>query len=310
MTRSVARGSRISRLFRRPRWGLALAGGGCKAFFGLGVAHYLLKTGAPITSMAGTSAGSAMSLAALAGEAENVVEYFRMATARNPANFYWSKFFLGQRPFPHERMYRRTLMTYMNGDFLRKTRVRVAVNTLLVPEHLYPTVWKRAKLLAILASAFRKENELAARGTYKRIAGPLALEYGLQEVVFRNEDLNSDQMIVDAVMAASSVPPMVRFQKVHGRYFLDAGLYNNLPVAHLDPACDLCIAVYYEPISRGQLEQSGDADGRHVEYVAPAGQLPITTWDYTNPDGIDAAFRMGLVAGEELLRRLEKHGWY
>lgn len=300
----MAGGSRFKRWFKRDRWGLALAGGGCKAFFGLGVAHILLKEGAPIVSMAGTSAGSGMSLAALAGEAENVVEYFRRATARNPANFYWSKLLRGQRPFPHERMYRRTLMTYMNTEFLQKTRVKIALNTLLVPQYLYPTAWKRAKLLTVLGRSFRRENQLAAQGIYKRLCAPLVDEFGLKEVVFRNEDLDSDQMIVDVVMASSSVPPMVRFQKVRDQYYLDAGLYNNLPVRHLGDV-DLSIAVYYEPISRGQLEQSGDADGRHIEYVAPTETLPISTWDYANPEGVKGSFEIGLRAGEDLLRRLK-----
>lgn len=292
------------RFFRKPRWGLALAGGGCKAFFGLGVAHALLKRRAPITSLAGTSAGSAMILAALGGQAENVVEYFAMATARNPGNFHWKNLLRLRRPFPHERIYRRTLHTFTNVENLGKTKRRIAVNTLLVPEHLYPTDWARTKLVYKLAGAFREENLLAEQGIYRRIAGPLALEYGLEEVVFRNEDLDSDQMIVDAVMASSSVPPMVKFQKVRGRYYLDAGLYNNLPVSHLDKDVDVCIAVYYEPISRGQLEQSGDTDGRHIEYVSPPEALPISTWDYANPEGVRGAFAMGMRSGEDLLERL------
>ncbi len=36
-------------------------------------------------------------------------------------------------------------------------------------------------------------------------------------------------------------------------------------------------------------------------YVAPSEEVPVSKWDYTSPDGVQAAFELGLRDGERFV---------
>jgi len=121
--------SRLRRLFHRPRISLALAGGGCKAFFSLGVGKVLLDAGLPIHCISGTSAGSAMAMGLIGGFADDIVRFFCQITHRNRANFYWSRhagavlgWLMAQRCLDLAS----ALSVFCNGDRGRFKRVRLA----------------------------------------------------------------------------------------------------------------------------------------------------------------------------------------
>ncbi len=297
---------KIPSLFKtRKKIGLALSGGGCKAFFGLGVGCVLMEAGMPITAIAGTSAGSAMALSLMSGSSEAVLRYFYAITLRNPSNFYLSRLFRGRRPFPHETMYRRAVATYTDIEKLQKSRIRLAINAILVPLHKYPPedMMKKIQLISRIMGSLREENKLAEKGIYRPVMAQTALAMGLEEVVFRNEDITSKKKAADIILASSSVPPLVSFQKVDGQYYLDGGIVHNLPIIHIEDA-DLIVAVYYEGLTRRAVELSGAEFGRTIIYVHPDSRLPITTWDYANPHGVVQAYEMGRRAGEKTLKLL------
>ncbi|MBI3394352.1 MAG: patatin-like phospholipase family protein [Spirochaetia bacterium] len=299
---------KVRRVVQGPRVGLALSGGGCKAFFGLGVGKVLLEAGIPITAISGTSAGSAMALSLVSGVADSVVSYFYAVTYRNRSNFYWSRLLRGKRPFPHERMYRRTIATYTDYEVVRKSHIKVAINTLLVPPERFPLdqPLRRFRLLAEVGQAFRDELKNAEKGIFKPLMPGVAMRAGLEEVIFRNEDFTSNRKAEDIILAASSAPPLVAFQRMDdGNYYLDGGITNNLPVTQLGEQ-DIVIAVYYEEMTRRFFELSGGEDGRTIVYIRPDTHLPITTWDYANPTGVRQAYEMGRRAGEKALPLLSK----
>jgi len=89
-----------------------------------------------------------------------------------------------------------------------------------------------------------------------------------------------------------------------GYYYLDGGLWNNLPVTHL-PDVDLVIAVYYEPITRFFFEQRRPERFKNIIFVKPSSKLPISTWDYTNPFGVRATYELGKQAGEKALEQIK-----
>jgi len=304
----------------RTRFGIAVSGGGCKAFFGLGAGSVILEAGLKVTSIAGTSAGSAMACALLVGNHRDVLEYFKSITQRNPSNFHFKNLFLGTRPFPHERMYRRAVMTYVDPALIRKSKIRLAVNALQVPESRAATKLARARVIVEIMAAYRKEMKLLKSGRYHAAMVRAASELGLKEVVFHNEDFESTERAGDIILASSSVPPMVRFQTMSGAYFVDGGITRNLALDLLEPV-DVAIGIYYDLWSRLQYERisvddpSGEIemrDGRgrvrakRVMFLSPDRRLPIDTWDYANPRGVTIAFDAGRRAGEHLLQVLKK----
>ncbi len=292
----------ISRL-RRPKAALAMSGGGCKAFFALGVGKALLEGGVPIHTVSGTSAGAAMAMAVIAGISDELVHYFVQITKRNEANFYWSWLLRGRRPFPHERMYRSTLSTFMDLDRLRNASIGLRVNALLLPPELYGASgrWRLYRLIADIVAGYRKEMALAQRGIYRNILREISDRAGLIEKVFSEQDLYTPRRAEDIVLASSSAPPIVRVQRLDdGHYYLDGGIYNNLPVSIL-PDAKLTIAIYYEELARKQLEAQGYHRGRQMFYISPGRPLPITSFDYANPAGVQKTYEMGLRAGERAL---------
>lgn len=293
-------------LFGR-RVSLALAGGGCKAFFALGVGHVLLRAGLPVSRISGTSAGSAMAMALISGTAEEVVRYFCAITLRNRSNFYLSRLILGKRPWPHERMYRSAVAGYTDFDRVRSSRIELAVNALRVPPEMYPPERRlqRYRLVTRIISAYRRELQLMEQGIYRPCMRPLAEEVGLEETVFSKEHLTTPRHVQDVVLAASSVPPLVRFQKLDdGNYYLDGGITNNLPISLL-PREDLIVGVYYDDhhMTRYFYERTGDDVGRDIVYVCPERDLPIDVWDYANAAGVRETFEMGKRAGERALKK-------
>ncbi len=309
------------RLLRRPRLSLALAGGGCKAFFALGVGHVLLRAGLPLRRIAGASAGSAMAMCLLSDSARESVRYFCAISRRNPANFHWDRLLRGRRPWPHERMYRSTILSYTDLARVQASPIELAVNALRVPpQHrgLASTKtgdrgrspgnnWPRYQLMRRIITAYRREIRYAAQGVYRPVMRGVAAELGLEERVYTKADLNSMQAVADIVLASSSIWPLLDFQQwSDGELYLDGGITNNLAV-HLLPREDLAVAVHYDDrrMTRYFYEQTGDDVGRSLYYISPDEPLPIAALAYANADGELETFELGLKSGERHLPRIE-----
>ena len=122
---------------KEPSIGLAIAGGGCKAFFALGVAESFRREGFHFSAVSATSAGTAMGIAVINQKADEAVDYFCELTARNPSNFNLKRLLSGENPFPHEQMYRETIAKIIDiktfsaicsasiGDLLKTSRTIV-----------------------------------------------------------------------------------------------------------------------------------------------------------------------------------------
>lgn len=276
-----------------------------------------MESGLNVTSLAGTSAGSAMAASLLQGNHKDVVEYFRSITLRNPANFHARKLFMGSRPFPHEKMFRRAIASYVDWKIFVQSKIKIAVNALLVPEEVYSSTWKRARLVMRVMSAYRREMNTVRKGNYRPYLIEESTASGLREVTFRNADFSSPQRVEDIILASSSVPPMVRFQKLDGRYFLDGGIFRNMAVDLLESA-DIIVGIHYDIWSRLQYERGHGFKQSEIDVTAKEGRrprrvflcpdrrLPIQTWDYANPKGVTLAYEEGLRAGERLLPILRR----
>lgn len=276
-----------------------------------------MDAGLRVTALAGTSAGSAMAASLLQGNHKDVVEYFRSVTLRNPANFHARKLLIGSRPFPHEKMFRRAIATYIDWKNFVQSKIKIVVNALQVPEEIYSSAWKRARLVMRIMSAYRREMKTVDTGRYRPYLIEESAASKLQEVTFRNADFSSVGRVEDIILASSSVPPMVRFQKFDGRYFLDGGIFRNLAIDLLEDV-DVAVGIHYDIWSRLQYERGHGFKRSEIDVTAKEGKrprrvflcpdkrLPIQTWDYANPRGVTLAYEEGLRAGERLLPILKR----
>ena len=286
--------------------GLAMAGGGCKAFYGLGAGQVLIEAGLPIDCISATSAGSAMALALASNNAPMVVDHFCALVSKNPKNFYWMKLLALESPFPHDAMYRHAISSNLTLDKITNSKIKVYANSLRVPEELSPNV-SMPRFLGMMFKIYRgyiKEKSDFEKGLVNQAMNLTTKEYGLEEIVFSTEDMATANRTENIIMASSSAPPVTRVAQLgDSRYYLDGGMVNNLPLIHL-PKRKKYIAIYYEPETRAFFHQRKHEEGKDIIFLRPKNKLPITTWDYTNPYGVRATYELGKRDGLELLEKL------
>jgi len=112
--------------------------------------------------------------------------------------------------------------------------------------------------------------------------------------------------LADLIMQSSSTPPFTPVLRRHGRAVLDGGMVDNVPVGALDPSPGLVLVMVTRLYPRPQMfvvNEGTDGEQRRV-YVQPSRKVPISSWDYTNPQQMRHAYDLGRMDGEQFLMRL------
>ncbi|PRP90114.1 Patatin-like phospholipase [Enhygromyxa salina] len=275
---------------------VVLAGGGCKTFWGMGVLRALDDLLPPVQDWAGTSAGAVMCLVRVSGRVDECYEYFLDVTANNPRNFYPGRVFGGGPVFPHDSIVRRTLRFIMaDGGFAAIRRAE--------PVHIlmsYLTAGRPALRTGL--AALRNFERRARAG---RLHGPLKPPPGLGAQIVRSTDAMDPDQLLDWVVRSSSTPPVTPLLHRGGRRYLDGALIDNAPIRALPEAARrgriLVLLSSPSKVARRWLRLP---EGGRVLYLAPADELPVSTWDYTSPDNIAATYELGQRDGELLRQRV------
>ncbi len=209
----------------RPRIGLVLGGGGARGNAHIGVLEVLEKLRVPIDCVAGTSMGSLIAGAYLTGTRPG-----QMLERLGQVD--WSDLFEDE-PARAEMNYRerRLAQSYYPGLELGLTRrgLRMA--------HGVVGGQKIKLFFNTLVGADRGERTIESLPLPLSI---IATDVGTGErVVFRSGELSA------AMRASMSVPALLSPQRYKGRYLVDGGLVENLPVAEVRARCnaDVVIAV-------------------------------------------------------------------
>ncbi|MCC5815542.1 MAG: patatin-like phospholipase family protein [Leptospira sp.] len=271
---------------------LGIAGGGCKAFYGLGVGLELKKWGVRLKELSGVSAGSAMALCLVSNAEEEAVEFFEEITRRNDSNFKISNLFFGEKVFPHESMYRRTIRYAMDWNRIKNTDFKVfiqAVKAIPKKEESIKSKFEIAKLIAETAQAFtRDERDKNAGIPCNRIQDVLK-KWNMTDVIFTEKDFESPDILEQIIMNSSSIPPVVSLQNAKNEYYLDGGLTNNLVLEYFNERIPK-IGIYYEDTT---LIGKKPEILNETYLMKPSIPLPITSFDYTNPQGVRETFELG-----------------
>jgi NTE family protein len=214
---------------RRPRIGLALAGGGARAAASVGVLKVLRDEGIPVAAIAGTSMGAIIGGFAAAGHSPDEI---RRIFLDNDWNDLFtdtpSRLFLSQAQ--KEADSRHLLQfSFIGGRF--------------VPPPGLSAGQKLGNLLAAqtLAASFQSGFQ------FDRLPVPFRavatdIETGSAVVLDRG-------LLHDALRASSAIPVVFPPVEIEGRLLVDGGLANNLPVTVVkEMGADIVIAV--DPSSR------------------------------------------------------------
>jgi len=231
--------------------------------------------------VAAASAGAAMACVLFAGRFAHALAHFKAVTGANRRNAYPANWLRGQPVFPHWAMYRRALLETIDAAAL--TRLHVGPD-IVVPVTRKPA-WLGARSAFAVAGVADALEHAVAPTPHPRLARRL----GFRADYARVRDCATPEGLADLVLASSCTPPFTPRLDYGGRPALDGGIVDNVPVEAVGDGPMLVL-----------LTRSFRRLPAHPDriYVQPSAPVPVSSWDYTDPAGLQAAFDLGRRDGE------------
>jgi predicted acylesterase/phospholipase RssA len=272
---------------------VVLSGGGCKTFWSLGAMQRIQAALPPVTEWAGVSAGSAMAAACACDRASQTLDYFCERTAANRSNVY-PLHVLGSRPvFPHEQIYRATILHALADGGFEALKSAAPLRILLAHFTSGASPIKTV-FGAVMAYRQRKKRHI--------LHGPDEPHPGFGVQYVTAQDCASSNELADFILASSCTPPITAVQTIDGRSYGDGALVDHAPVRALSPEARESKVLVFSTmhIPRHALPV---VDNRL--YFAPSRPIPISIWDYASPDKVKQAHALGASDAERFLPLLD-----
>jgi predicted acylesterase/phospholipase RssA len=267
---------------------VVFAGGGSRCFWHAG---FWREVQGPLAlapkQIAAVSAAGGIACALNAGIGEEALRLFQAATRANPKNFYPRNVFGKDPVFPHARMYRKAVLDLFDEAALARVHAGPEIRMLLghMPRWLGP---RTGVLVAAAAYNIDKRIRHVVHPTT-----PLAI--GFRPEVVSVRECRTPEELANLILASSCSPPMTPLLTWKGRYVLDGGVVDNVPVCALDDAPGKTLVM----LTR-RYPALPDVPGR--TYVQPSEKIPVSSWDYTSAEGLQFAYDRGRRDGEAFLK--------
>jgi predicted acylesterase/phospholipase RssA len=264
------------------------AGGGSRCVWQLGFWQGARTAGLSldesVSYVASTSAGCAMATAAILNREQEALDRFKALTAANPSNVHWQNLKPGSgKPLlPHMAMYRRAMADLLSAEDLLTLRQKtleflIARRPGHLPGPLGPLVG------------------FTVYGLEKRITGRVhprwSRRLGFQPMVADAGSANAVPELIDMVLAASCVPPVLPSPPFRGTHVLDGGMIDNVPAFLADDRTGETLVL----LSKRYKRELPAVPGR--TYVQPSAPIRMDKFDYANPDGLQEVFELGAADG-------------
>ncbi|MCD4848820.1 MAG: patatin-like phospholipase family protein [Candidatus Aegiribacteria sp.] len=222
-------------LFKKPRIGIALAGGGAKGLAHIGFLETLKENGIPIDIISGTSIGAVIGAAyALEPDIEKLKETLRILIESDVfRDLKLDKFKSVEEDHWFDRIRNKLKMSL--------TFAEAATRPSLVPE----------------IQVVKLFNELFGEKTFKDTKLPFAAV--ALDLVSGEDVLFREGLIRDAVRASTAIPGIFPTVSIDGKLLVDGGVTANAPItAARKLGADVIISAIfgYEPSPPGKLESS------------------------------------------------------
>lgn len=271
---------------------LVLSGGGCRCFWQAGFLDVVLpRFTAPPRVVGAVSAGAAMACLVCTGRTREGLEVFKRAVRGNPRNAYWRNLVSGDPVFPHARLYRDTMLALLDETGLEPLHagpeIRVTVSR--------PPAALGAGPSLLAAALLDQAQRLFARRLHRQYAR----RAGFRSEVISVRDCRTPWQVAELVLQSSCTPPFTPYYRRHGRPILDGGLIDSVPVEVLEEGDVPSLVLLTRTHRESEIPR---VDGRH--YVWPSAPIPVSKWDYTSADRIQATFDLGVRDGERFARGL------
>ncbi|MAQ15630.1 MAG: hypothetical protein CMN30_12655 [Sandaracinus sp.] len=264
---------------------ITFAGGGSRAFYQIGFLERWAEEILPRTAaMAGCSAGSAMAMMLLTGRVPETRAYFAEQRRGVRGLVHWPALPRERTPFPHEGIYRRTLLHGLaEGGF---ERIQASPFPLYIIASSFPRLMPSVMGVMLGLSVYSLEKRLRPRGLHP----VLPRRVGFVEHVVDARECESPEDLVELVLSSSSTPPFTRRGRHQRRRLLDGSLIDNAPafLAERAPGVKRNLVLLTRPYPEGVTGRQGDR-----LYLAPRTPLPIQRWDYREVAPIDETLAAG-----------------
>ena len=269
---------------------VTLAGGGNRAFYQLGFLHVWGERLLPRTAvMATCSAGACVATILLSGRENVCRSFWRRRREGVTKNLQWSRLLRGKSPAPHAEIYRDTLLcAYAEGGL---ERIKAQPFPILVLTALPPTRLPLTLGALMGMSAYNLEKRLRPGMLHPSYGRRL----GFQPLLIDARSCETAEELADLVVASSATPPFTPIGTFRGKRLLDGGMIDNVPAAAAETLSTTRgnLVLLTRPYPSEVLGEKGDR-----LYLAPTRATPIDSWDYTQPDLLDATVDMGEAEAE------------
>jgi hypothetical protein len=212
----------------------------------------------------------------LAGRIREGLAHFRAVTAANRRNAYPANLLRGRPVFPHAAMYRQALLEIIDAVALARLHT---VPDIIVPITRAPQ-WLGPRSAFALAGTVDALERAVAPSPHPRFARQLGFRTEYASV----RDCATPEALADLVLASSCTPPFTPLLMHAGRPALDGGITDNASVDAVGEGPTLVLLT--RPFARLPAHPMRT-------YLQPSRPVPVSAWDYTDPDGLVAAFELG-----------------
>jgi len=269
------------------------SGGGCRCFWQLGfwtVAGDL--PGLRPRQVGAASAGSGLACAALAGVAEQVLDDFKRRVRDNARNIY-PRNLLRRRPaFPHEAIYRATILASLDQAGLDRLHQGPDIRVILAR----PLPWLGPRTgLAAAAIALGFEVCSQRFGSF-RVHAAWGRRLGFRSEIVSIRRCATPEQLADLILQTSCSPPLTPLYRRDDRVVIDGGLIDNAPLEAVAGARSTLVLLTraFDPAVLPR--RPG------FTYLTPSQPIPIAAWDYTSPDLVQQTYDLGRRDGEAFAR--------
>ena len=259
------------------------SGGGCRCFWQAGFwAVAAPQLGLRPRAIAAASAGAAFACAAVTGTTDAVLESFKRRTAANPRNVYPRNLLRRGKVFPHEPMYRGTILEALDDAALRRLADAPEIRVLMTrPPRRVPPV----PALALGLAAYGIDR-LVRRNVHPSVARRL----GFRPTVITAQSCRTPEELADLILHSSCMPPLTPAFRRAGAPVIDGALLDAAPAHLVDDHTRTLVLL-------SRRYRRLPAHPRR-EYVMPSEDPPIAMWDYASPTLVQRAFDLGRRDGE------------
>lgn len=256
--------------------GITFAGGGSSSFYQLGLMRRWRERLFPRVAILSTvSAGACVAALMLSGREFEAGQLWMDRTNGVTRNFDWSRLLAGQRPTPHESIYRDLLLhAFAEGGF---ERVRSQPFPVLILTTGFPR-GVPAIAAAILGVCVYSVEKMVRKQMFHPTLGR---KIGFSAIAYDARDCRTPSELADLIIASSATPPFTSVGAFSGRRLLDGGLIDNAPAFLIDGVQGVSRNIVL--LTRHYPASLIGRQGSRL-YLAPTESLPLKTWDYTRPE--------------------------